>query len=87
MKQGATKQKIEGMYQRAMDLRDRTPNPPNINWEQLDAAETQYTSAYLHAYRTGNVGEFVNATRKYRQVIRHGRSRPRPPSMVGSRTR
>jgi hypothetical protein len=58
---------IEGMYQRAMNLRDSSPTPIRP-WRE---AERKYTADYLRAFnRTQDVAAFKDSTRKYRSLFR-----------------
>lgn len=70
----ATAKKIQGMYQRAMNLRDSSPTPRHLSADQVEVIEDDYSRAYRRAFKTGNVGEFVNATRKYRKIIRSAKA-------------
>jgi len=64
----AAQLKIEGMYQRAMDLRDGTPVR---DWPVANREESKYVRAYRGAYnRTHDVEAFKNATRSYRTMLR-----------------
>jgi hypothetical protein len=57
--------KIEGMYQRAMDLRDATPG--NLPKRE----ESRYTKAYMHAFKQSHDVTFFRAmTREYRRLLR-----------------
>jgi hypothetical protein len=57
--------RIEGMYQRAMDLRDSTPG----NLSAKD--EARYTKAYIHAFKQSHdVAFFRKMTRAYRRMLR-----------------
>jgi hypothetical protein len=50
--------KIEGMYQRAMDLRDATPG--NLPKRE----ESRYTKAYMHAFKQSHDVTFFRAMTK-----------------------
>jgi hypothetical protein len=62
-----TKERIERLHNRVMNLRDRTPTP-SVH-DLLEEIENQYVAAYRRAYRSGNVGEFVEAARRYQRLI------------------
>ena len=58
---------IEGMFQRAMNLRDSSPG------RIPDRLENSYAKAYRCCYRTANdnaVLHFRSLTRNYRKVVR-----------------
>jgi hypothetical protein len=65
---GNKRKLIEGMYQRAMDLRDSTPCP---DWSAAEKVEKRYLAAYMKAYkRTQDVATFKKETRGYRRFLR-----------------
>lgn len=68
-KPSTDQQKIEKLYQSAMNLRDSTPN-----FEGAALLEGVYASQYKRAYRiTHDVAQFAWETRLYRKIIRlHG---------------
>jgi len=62
------RERIEGMYQRAMDFRDSTP--VRDGWQKN---EEQYRRSYMNAYkRTLDVEAFKKSTRQYRRFLRDG---------------
>lgn len=61
--------RIEGMFQRAMDLRDSSPG-----WLP-DKLENSYAKRYRQCFRSGDsyaVAEFKVVTRAYRRELRKG---------------
>ena len=57
--------KIEGMYQRAMNLRDSSPVA------LTDLQESRYRRAYIHAFKQSHDVDFFRAmTRDYRRLLR-----------------
>jgi hypothetical protein len=59
---------IEGMYQRAMNLRDSTP--PSGDYPANELREEAYTNTYLRCFADENVTKFKVATRIYRAALR-----------------
>ena len=59
-------QQIEGMYQRAMNLRDTTRQ--SIDFEPI---EREYTRQYMRAFhKSRNTQLFRQQTREYRALLR-----------------
>jgi hypothetical protein len=57
--------KIEGMYQRGMNLRD------SVSGSMSDKDESRYARAYRHAFNQSHDVEFFKAmTRAYRRQLR-----------------
>lgn len=67
---GPLRQRIERMYQRAMDLRDSTQS--SIDFEPI---ENEYRRQYFRAYRWGCLALFKQQTREYRKLLRAFRAR------------
>ena len=59
---------IEGMYQRAMNLRDSLP--PSGDYPTNELREEAYSNTYLRCFADENVMGFKVATRIYRAALR-----------------
>ena len=64
MSRNEMRKRIERAYQRAMNLRDSMPS------DLTDKEEENYSAAYRHAFRVGDVAGFRMATRKYLHDLR-----------------
>lgn len=65
---------IDGMYNRACNLRDACPNG-QVGAEQYEVLDTEYGRQYRRAWKRGLVASFRAQTRSFRKWFRR---RPRP---------